>query len=272
VDLTVAVNLQGQDSSTGIYAITHLASGRKYIGSAARSFRIRIGQHIRMLSKGAHHCYHLQRAWNKHGAAAFEISIVEICAPEMCIEREQFHMDGLSEESRFNICPVAGSPRGRKASEETRVKLSRNASLRTFSEETRLKFSTNMKVRWADPSNRENMRTRVAKSHTPESVNQQAIKVRGRKHTAEAIAKIAAASQAISPEKREEMRLATIASGVYQRQAERLRGKKMAEETRLKMSASKKGVPKSPEHRAATSAAIKAWHAKRREQQALAAA
>lgn len=86
----------------------------------------------------------------------------------------------------------------------------------------------------------------------------------GRKHTPEAIEKITAASRAMSPEKRAEMAAASKASGVHERQATKLRGVKKSPETCAAMSARSKGVPKSLAHRAATSEAIKLWHAKRR--------
>lgn len=79
--------------ASGIYAITHIASGKQYIGSAV-NIRRRWNQHRRDLNKGSHHSSHLQRAWDKYGAEAFAFTVLEeVGDVTRLIEREQFHMD-----------------------------------------------------------------------------------------------------------------------------------------------------------------------------------
>lgn len=109
----------------GIYQIQHLASGKKYIGSARRIKR-RLSKHKTDLRAGKHHCSKLQRSWDKYGEGAFAFSVVELVLNEaQLLAREQFWID--SEQTLttgFNICPTAGSCLGRVVTPEHRAKLS----------------------------------------------------------------------------------------------------------------------------------------------------
>lgn len=112
---------------TGIYAIINLDTGKKYIGSAARTFRERWSKHKLELRKGIHHSSYLQRSWNKHTEFRFEFKILEFVPPEYCLQREQWWMDlygSYIEDYGYNLCPKAGSQLGYKRSEETKAKMS----------------------------------------------------------------------------------------------------------------------------------------------------
>lgn len=111
---------------SGVYRIVCVSSGKIYIGSASRSFRARWGIHLHHLRKGKHHSRHLQSAYNKYGEDSFIFQVVELCEPENCIAREQWHMDELkiSGVALMNISPTAGSPLGVRHSEEARRKSS----------------------------------------------------------------------------------------------------------------------------------------------------
>jgi group I intron endonuclease len=78
----------------GVYAIIHIASGRRYVGSA-RDMRARWWQHQNRLRGNRHDCHHLQRAWNKYGSDAFRVESVEACLdePTILVAREQFWLD-----------------------------------------------------------------------------------------------------------------------------------------------------------------------------------
>jgi group I intron endonuclease len=56
----------------------------------------------------------------KHGCSNFSIEILEYCAPEMVIEREQFYIDSLK--PVYNLLKFAGSSLGKTHSEETKKK------------------------------------------------------------------------------------------------------------------------------------------------------
>lgn len=108
----------------GIYCIKNKANGKKYIGSS-QNIKTRIRDHLISLNNGSHHSITLQRAWVKYGRDSFDISIVEIVEnPDSLLDREQFWIDreGCVGKSGYNISPTAGSPRGVKHTEETKLK------------------------------------------------------------------------------------------------------------------------------------------------------
>lgn len=100
----------------GIYCIEHVASGKKYIGSAL-NFRRRWDRHLSPLRNGKHNSRHLQFAWSKYGEAQFVFRTLVVCAPERLIFYEQLCIDAYqASDSRFgfNIAPTAGSRLGAK--------------------------------------------------------------------------------------------------------------------------------------------------------------
>ncbi len=110
----------------GVYSITHLATGRVYVGSSVDA-RKRMSVHRWLLERGEHHSQHLQSAWNLYGADAFSFAIVEACDARILIEREQFWIERMrSAHSRlgFNIAPVAGTRARVPQSLEARAKMS----------------------------------------------------------------------------------------------------------------------------------------------------
>jgi predicted GIY-YIG superfamily endonuclease len=73
---------------TGIYSMTCVPTGQKYIGTAI-DWEKRIAQHISKLKRCKHKNRKLQLAWNERGAAAFEFKLVEECEINRLLEREQ---------------------------------------------------------------------------------------------------------------------------------------------------------------------------------------
>lgn len=134
-------------TSTGIYRIKHLKSGKCYIGSAMRQtgFNGRWTKHKKDLSNNKHHSIKLQRAWNKYSKASFIFEVLEqIIRPDgiddlewkrLVLTREQHYLNTLlfasENDSRFdklgyNICRIAGSTFGRRASKEARARMKAN--------------------------------------------------------------------------------------------------------------------------------------------------
>lgn len=98
----------------------------------------------------------IYKALLKYGYSNFQLEILEYCAPEDTIKREQHYLDLLKPE--YNILKIAGSSfgykhtettlaklRGRTHSEETRAKLSKSRIGTQLSEETRAKLSLLLK-------------------------------------------------------------------------------------------------------------------------------
>lgn len=106
---------------SGIYVIRNAANGKKYIGSAV-NVRSRYSKHLSLLRAGRHHSRHLQSAWNKYGEDSFLVELVEPCAPEALVEREQRWIDELAPE--YNAAPKAGSTLGYRYTPVQRAKLS----------------------------------------------------------------------------------------------------------------------------------------------------
>jgi group I intron endonuclease len=213
----------------GIYAIRHIVSGKMYVGSAI-DISERWREHRKSLVKGCHHSRYLQRAWNKHGPAAFVFEVLEAVAdPTDLIRVEQEYIDQFRSSLRthgYNVSPTAGSQLGLRHSTETRAKIS--AAKSNPSSETRAKLAAVQKGRKSSPEHRAKISAAM----------------RGRKWSPEAIAQRVAARQYrnVSPETR-----AKISAAASNPSAE----------TRAKMSAAAKARRHTPESRAKISAAMR---------------
>jgi len=93
----------------GIYRIEHTESGRTYIGRSG-NVHARLEQHRASLRRGKHDNPQLQKAWNEHGADAFEFAIVEQCDSADVEERERYHIARFTERpaGTYNRTPAAG--------------------------------------------------------------------------------------------------------------------------------------------------------------------
>lgn len=128
---------------TGVYCIRNLLNEKRYVGSAAVSFRNRWNLHRATLNTNSHHNSHLQAAWNKYGESAFEFVILERCHPSRCIETEQKWLDDLETADPikgYNYTPTAGSCLGMKLTKEMKEKIGRVHKGKVVSEETRRKI------------------------------------------------------------------------------------------------------------------------------------
>jgi group I intron endonuclease len=94
--------------SSGIYQIRNVANGKIYIGSTT-DFKDRFGRHKTMLRTNKHHSQYLQRSWNKYKGQGFLFEILEyIDNPNLNLLhiREQLWIDFKSPE--YNMGSVAG--------------------------------------------------------------------------------------------------------------------------------------------------------------------
>lgn len=97
-------------SKIGVYKIQNLVNGKYYIGSTVDSFNKRLNHHYHALIRGNHKNEHLQNAWNKYGENSFEFIILEVCELEQVREREQYYIDQIPENLRYNINLLATGP------------------------------------------------------------------------------------------------------------------------------------------------------------------
>lgn len=140
------------ETKTGVYQIVHLASGKRYVGSAGLSFKNRWRQHRQSLKKGKHHSVLLQRAWNKYGADNFKFSILEVTRPEWVVDVEQTFIDAWKTSNPtygYNIAPTAGSQLGVKWTDEQRAAKSANAKIAQNRPEVRAAKSARAKLQFS---------------------------------------------------------------------------------------------------------------------------
>lgn len=181
----------------GIYAITHRASGKAYIGSALNIAK-RWQDHRHFLKKGLHDSRHLQSAWVKYGPEAFEFSLIEIsCNVSNILRREQHWMDITQCYDRkrgYNTCTVAGNCYGKKHSEDARRKMSATKRGKVLSEETKMKMSEAHKGKVRSDEHRKNLsKSLIGRKMDPSVVEKVRLKLVGRQLSDEHKAKIKAA-------------------------------------------------------------------------------
>ena len=123
----------------GIYCITNIKNGKRYVGSSV-SVRDRKTDHFSSLTRNEGKNPHLQAAFNAYGKESFAFFILEECTREELTRREDFFFELLKTRDAqfgYNI----RSAERQKHSEETKQKL-REASLgHTHTKEARKKIS-----------------------------------------------------------------------------------------------------------------------------------
>ncbi|MDO8629390.1 MAG: NUMOD3 domain-containing DNA-binding protein [Phycisphaerales bacterium] len=229
---------------SGVYIIRNRVNGNGYVGSSVNTVR-RWQQHRRELFRNNHDNGHLQAAWNKYGAASFEIEILEECAPTDCVSVEQRYLDKLK--PAYNICKVANSVLGVKRSAATRAKIRAATIGKSY-----LRGYKHSPETCAKNSARQ-MGNRNAVGHVPSAASLaiRSAKLKGLALKPEHRAKIVAAliGRPVTAETRAKISEANAGRGA---------GRKLSEETRARMSASRTGRLVSVETRAKISAALKA--------------
>lgn len=113
-----------QQTSSGVYLLKNLISGRVYIGSSS-DLKERFADHLRQIRNGKHDNEILRKSALKHGATSFVIGVIEYT--EDLKAREQYWMDHYKSYKRqngFNILPAAYSRKGHKESLELRLRKS----------------------------------------------------------------------------------------------------------------------------------------------------
>lgn len=177
--------MYSSSNETGIYIIRCQINNFIYIGSASgiKGFRKRATYHRWTLNHGKHHSPTLQNHFNKYGIDAFTFEIALICPSEKCLDFEQAFLDanGIGYHNKsYNtnpsgICLYPGKRngmsklKGRKASEETRRRISEALTGIKRSEETKLKVGNASRGR----------------KHSPESLARMSAKLKGRKRSPE---------------------------------------------------------------------------------------
>jgi len=115
---TAKDTIKGQ---SGVYAFQCLETGTYYIGSSVDLYN-RFYDHLMNDSSNLH----LQRAIVLYGLPSFLFFVIEFCAKDQLLSREQHWLDWLftqPAELRYNFLPTAGSSLGSTHTEEAKMKM-----------------------------------------------------------------------------------------------------------------------------------------------------
>jgi group I intron endonuclease len=104
--------------SSGIYIIHNTKNGMIYIGQT-KNMSVRWGDHKTTLKHNTHVNRHLQSAWNKYGADAFEFKILEYCDVDQLDAREQHFLNtymkkGVCYNIRSKVATASHQPTKRR--------------------------------------------------------------------------------------------------------------------------------------------------------------
>lgn len=94
-----------QDGTCGVYSITNIIDGRKYIGSS-KDIKKRLYKHTYDLNMNQHHNERLQKAWNTFGEDNFKFKVAEECRYDELEETENCWIEyesATDEEYGYNI-------------------------------------------------------------------------------------------------------------------------------------------------------------------------
>lgn len=184
-----------------IYKITNVVNGKFYVGSTMDT-RERFRTHRNKLRANKHHCHHLQAAWNKYGEDCFKFAVVEEVASmeDLQAAEDVWLIEWVGKPECYNVGMRSGAPMRGMPKE-----LTPNYG-KAMPEAQKAAIASKLKALYAaDPDNHPR---------------------KGKKHTPEALAKIAA------------NRTPPAGKAHYRY------GKTVSDEVRAKISAKQKGVPK----------------------------
>lgn len=100
----------------GVYCITNIVSGRRYVGSSVNIGR-RFSVHLSTLATGSNPNRELQADWNRLGIACFQFDVLCFVdgGPDALLAAEQAELDKLTiGVDAYNVQPVAGTAKGQK--------------------------------------------------------------------------------------------------------------------------------------------------------------
>lgn len=115
-----------------IYVVTHVESGRRYVGQTIHPVAYRWKHHVAGALNGRSHCRYLASAIRKHGTEAFTVETVQLIEAaskdELATRLDAAEIEWIARlaslaPSGFNLA-VGGQGKGRGHTEETRRRLS----------------------------------------------------------------------------------------------------------------------------------------------------
>jgi len=116
------------ENKSGVYLIKNRFNNKVYVGSS-ENVRKRIIGHLSDLRSNRHHSKHLQKSWNKYNNSNFSVHILEYTTIDCLLKREKYWLDfylSYNKNYGYNLCKFPENTKGRKHSEETKLKISNN--------------------------------------------------------------------------------------------------------------------------------------------------
>lgn len=140
----------------GVYRITNTLNGKTYVGKTKMNFGDRWDCHRAQLNGGYHHNKALQKEWNEFGADSFEFKIIESVDNTDVLNDLEIKYIALYREKELNYNVSdggdAGCFAGKHLSEETKRKIGDKNRVhmtgRKASDETKAKMSKSQKARY----------------------------------------------------------------------------------------------------------------------------
>lgn len=177
-------------SKIGIYSITNTVTGKQYIGQTGQAFDRRYWHHRWKLREGTHDNKHLQRSWEKYGEEAFVFNVVYVANSRENLDKlEQKYINEFDTyKNGYNMteggsgkrgCPMSERAKaivgaknrvhnlGKKASPETRAKMSRSSKHTRPTEEHKQKLRERMVGRTVSEETRKKLSERFRGENSP---------------------------------------------------------------------------------------------------------
>lgn len=122
----------------GVYMITNLVNGKRYIGSSGDIYN-RKHTHITKLKKRSHSSKHLTNAYHKYGSENFLFEVLEYC--DNSFEQEQYYIDLLKPDYNkdLNVKNTKGRviTQAQRKAISTTLKAKYKAGMKTYKQEHR---------------------------------------------------------------------------------------------------------------------------------------
>jgi len=152
----------------GIYRWTNKLNGKSYIGSSV-NLSNRLKQYYGKRLLKCKYISLIYQALLKYGHSNFTLEILEYCKSTVdVIQREQYYIDLFK--PQYNILQTAGSPLGRKHSEEAIQKIAASKLGNKHSEETKAKMAKAALGRvFSDVTRGKLMESRLGKKYSEET-------------------------------------------------------------------------------------------------------
>lgn len=250
----------------GVYRFTNLDTDKVYIGSSAKSVRIRCKNHIKHLNAKVHCNKYFQNAWHKTPLNNWCIDVLTEfpaeTSEEIIIEHEQYWIDlyrAYDKTHGYNISPSASGgngTKGRKMLPET-IERMKIAQQKLYTDPAiRTEFISRTIARNKDPINRAKVAAGLrGKPLSEEHKANIKASLTGRKLSEEHKRAISDGGKGkeCPPERRAKLRASNLGQKRSPEAVARIKASRIVlstPEVRAKMSAAHIGVPLSEEHRA----------------------